>query len=134
MFLEELPDEPQLVGTHLAALESEGHEWEDAGREKRSPAKKKKILRRPIPAGARDAFDPVDQELELFRAQGAAGALAGNPGERPAFQSFVVKHETRSIPKEDLQAVAAASDIRHTDLVPSSSNTSGTRSTVDGCR
>ena len=109
MVRDELPDQPQFRRAYLASLQGERrrHERHDAGRHKRSPAENEKNLPGPIPPRARDPFDSVDKGLELFRAQRVAGTFAGHPSERPSFESFVVEHEPRSVPKKDLQTVEA---------------------------
>src|SRR5437762_5087531 len=106
MVLDEVADKPQILRTQLAALQREGHGHDGARRQNRSPAENETILRAPIPTGSWDTFDPVNEQLEFFRAESAAGALAGHPGKRPPFQSFGVEHQARPIPKEDLQPVA----------------------------
>ena len=51
-----------------------------------------KKLGAPIPVGSRRSLQAVNQELEFFRSQGLAGAIALGPGEGAFLQSFEARN------------------------------------------
>src|SRR6266487_4819161 len=60
----------------------------------------------PVPRSPGSAFDPVEQQGQLFSTQAAAGPFASGPAKGAFLQTLGADPQARAIPKEDLQPVA----------------------------
>src|SRR3970282_2468239 len=100
MIDDELTDQSHFGRTHRSALQQQIHEAKNGRKENRSPVlNKNKKLGAAIPVGSRRSLQAVNQELEFFRSQGWAGAIALGPGEGAFLQSFGAHPQTGAIPK-----------------------------------